>query len=120
MGARRDEEWAPPVRLRRWGIVVEPRTDAHSTSRLALWSLEERAGVAPPGAVERRRRKVRFEVAPLSNRVNSSRSPGSRATATAGAAQRYRWLGWSAGALPRHRRARWPQPGRPPAPPRRA
>ena len=41
MRARRDEGWAPPVRLRRWGIVVEPRTDAHSTSRLALWSLKE-------------------------------------------------------------------------------
>jgi hypothetical protein len=37
MGARRDEEWAPPVRLRRWGVVVESRTDVNSTSRLARW-----------------------------------------------------------------------------------
>src|SRR5436190_22338458 len=65
MGARRDEEWAPPVRLRRWGIVVEPRTDAHSTSRLAPWSLEERAGVAPSGEWSGAAQGT-LEVAPLS------------------------------------------------------
>jgi hypothetical protein len=50
------------------GVVVEPRTDADSTSRLALWSLPERAGV-PLGrggraagalrALDRRGRAVR-------------------------------------------------------------
>src|SRR6266498_1002596 len=58
MEARRDEEWAPPVRLRRLGIVVEPRTDAHSTSRLAASGLCRNALAWPlQGAA---RRKVRF------------------------------------------------------------
>jgi hypothetical protein len=68
MRARRDEGWAPPVRLRRWGIVVEPRTDAHSTSRLALWSLKEvefDPGLSSPEvarAIEQAEQRVRARV----------------------------------------------------------
>jgi hypothetical protein len=40
--ARREEEWAPPVRLRRWGRRRVPDTHTHSTSRLARWVLSER------------------------------------------------------------------------------
>jgi hypothetical protein len=34
-GSGAGEEWAPPVRLRRWGVVVESRTVTRSTSRLS-------------------------------------------------------------------------------------
>jgi len=56
------------VRLRRWGIVVEPRTDAHSTSRLALWSLKEvefDPGLSLPEvawAIEQAEQRVRAKV----------------------------------------------------------
>jgi hypothetical protein len=53
MGARREEEWAPPVRLRRWGSSWSPGQTPARPPALARWR-------GPLAGLVRPRRKVRL------------------------------------------------------------